>query len=103
MGRDLISIQKTRRFLQRSFTNNDVAVTDEEIKLSCSRINSTRITTDDNEYNIAMVYDAWYLLVRMRQVWYDVNNIRIMKELGLHTYAIHGLGYLGIDPSRAQS
>jgi RHS repeat-associated protein len=65
---------ENQALLQR-LLNNDVAVTDEEINKLFEN-NSTRITTDGNEYNITMVYDARYMLVRMRQVWYDVNNIR---------------------------
>lgn len=41
---------------------------------SIFRNNASRITTDKNLYDISMVYNADYLLVRMRQVAYDATT-----------------------------
>lgn len=54
---------------------NDQTVTPDQIGKLFEN-NSTRITTPGNTYDITMVYDADYLIVRMRKVRYE-NDIRL--------------------------
>jgi len=42
--------------------------------------NSTRVTLDHESYKISIVNDTRYMLVRLRTVSYDANNIRIEGE-----------------------
>ena len=60
-------------------TNDDQSVTPDMINKLFEN-NSTRITTSKNTHDITMVYDADYILVRMRHVNYDENDLRIEHE-----------------------
>lgn len=41
------------------------------------RNNATRVTTHDNTYRVSLVYNADYIAVRMRQVQYQADGIRL--------------------------
>lgn len=61
--------------LQRILAD-DMSVTLSELN-SLFENNSTRVTKESNTHDITMVYDADYILVRMRQVEYNDDGIRI--------------------------
>jgi RHS repeat-associated protein len=73
-----------------AYSNDDIA--------TIFRNNATRITTHENNYAISLLYNAKYILVRMRQVQYMADGLRntgdwFYKQEDNNTYAIWEPGW----------
>jgi len=78
--------------LANDMNGNVSNLSDDQIN-AMFRNNATRITTVGHEYTISLLYNAKYIAVRMRQIQYDVNGIRLegnwfYKQDNTNTYAI---------------
>jgi len=73
-----------------AYSNDDIA--------AIFRNNATRITTHENNYAISLLYNAKYILVRMRQVQYTIDGLRstgdwFYKQDDNNNYAIWELNW----------
>ncbi|EDM35226.1 hypothetical protein PBAL39_13377 [Pedobacter sp. BAL39] len=83
--------------LAKDMTDNSPSLLDDQLD-AVFRNNATRITTHENNYLISLLYNAKYIAVRMRQVQYDLEGIRLegqwfYKQDNTNTYSIWPLSW----------